>query len=171
MMACLDVAYENTSACAAGIIFREWADATPLHEKVISVQKVQPYQPGQFFRRELPCLLATLQALPPVEVVVVDGYVWLGGGSQPGLGGYLYQSLGGTVVVVGVAKTKFRAAGWACEVIRGRSSRPLFITTAGMNREAAAEHIRSMHGPYRIPTLIRYVDQLCRIHSNTPLCG
>jgi deoxyribonuclease V len=162
MMACLDVDYREAAAYAAGLAFHDWSDATPATEKVIPVVGVHPYQPGQFFRRELPCLLAVLRELPPVAVVIVDGYVWLDGVSVAGLGAHLYQALGGKVAVVGVAKTRFAGAGAAVEVVRGRSTRPLFITAVGMGAQKAAEHVRSMHGPDRIPTLLKRVDSLCR---------
>jgi deoxyribonuclease V len=126
------------------------------------IQGVQPYEPGQFFRRELPCLLSVLRKLPPVEVVIIDGYVWLGGSDMPGLGAHLYQALGGRTAVIGVAKTIFKGAEAVCEVFRGKSKRPLFITVAGMSQECAAEHVRSMHGPYRIPTLLKRVDELSK---------
>lgn len=163
MIACLDVAYTGSEGRAAGIAFREWTDVVPLEEKAITMQGVHPYQSGQFFRRELPCLLSVLRALVPVEVVIVDGYVWLGGVDRPGLGAHLYQALGGRTAVVGVAKSRFKGASTGSEVFRGRSTRPLFITAAGLSQECAAEHVRSMHGPYRIPTLLRRVDELCRI--------
>lgn len=162
MIACLDVAYGSASAHAAGTTFRYWTDAIPLEEHVIRVERVQPYQPGQFFRRELPCLLAVLRTLAPVDVVVVDGYVWLGGMEKPGLGAHLYQALGGRTAVVGVAKTRFQGADTACEVFRGRSKRPLFITAAGLSQAIAAGLVRSMHGADRIPTLLKRVDELCR---------
>ncbi len=162
MIACLDVAYGDAAAYAAGITFRDWADATPLEERVAAVAKVELYQSGQVFRRELPGLLAVLKTLPPVDVVIVDGYVWLGPGNQPGLGAHLYQALGEHTAVVGVAKTRFKGTDFAREVVRGRSTRPLFITAAGMSPECAAEHVRSMHGPYRMPTLLKRVDSLCR---------
>lgn len=163
MIACLDVAYDDAVAYAGGLVFNDWTDASSVEEQVIPVVGVQQhYESGQFFRRELPCLLAVLKALPPAEVVILDGYVWLGGVDQPGLGAHLYQALGGQAAVVGVAKTRFQCAKLACEVFRGRSTRPLFITAAGMNPESAAGHIRSMHGSYRIPTLLKRVDYLCR---------
>lgn len=162
MIACLDVDYRETAAYAAGLAFHDWSDAAPAVEKIIPVSRVHPYQPGQFFRREPPCLLAVLRELPPVAVVIVDGYVWLDGVSVAGLGAHLYQALAGKVAVIGVAKTRFAGAGAAVEVVRGRSTRPLFITAAGMNTESAAEHVRSMHGPNRIPTLLKRVDSLAR---------
>ncbi len=166
MIACLDVAYGDGAAYAAGITAREWTDASTIEEETIKVPNVQPYEPGQFFRRELPCLLAVLETLPPVDVVIVDGYVWLGDGTKPGLGAHLYQALSERTPVVGIAKTKFKGADSASEVVRGKSTRPLFITAAGISSQCVAEHVRAMHGRYRVPTLLKRVDSLCRNASN-----
>src|SRR6185369_8923571 len=133
-----------------------------LEERRVPLSNVQQYEPGQFFRRELPCLLAVLKVLPTADVILIDGYVWLGDGNKPGLGAHLYKSLSERTPVIGVAKTKFKGADSAAEVLRGRSTRPLFITAAGMSQECAAAHIRSMQGLYRIPTLLKRVDSLCR---------
>jgi deoxyribonuclease V len=162
MIACLDVDYRDAVACAAGVTFRDWRDADTVDERVIYVGAVEPYAPGQFFRRELPCLLAILRALPPVRVVVVDGYVWLDGAAKAGLGAHLYHALAEQIPIIGVAKTRFRGAEGACELIRGESRRPLFITAAGMETECAAEHVRAMPGRHRIPRLIARADYLCR---------
>jgi deoxyribonuclease V len=167
MIAGLDVHYEGTTAFAAGVIFRHWTDDSPLDEKVIKVSPVEPYQPGQFYRRELPCLLATLQALPAVETVVIDGYVWLDAKNKPGLGAHLYQALNEKIPVIGVAKTLFQSAEGSLELIRGESNRPLYITAAGIDPVIATEHIRSMHGQFRIPTLLKRVDQLARSGCST----
>jgi deoxyribonuclease V len=162
MLACLDVNYHETIGVAAAVTFRDWSDASAVDEKVLQLSDIQPYQPGQFFRRELPCLLAVLKTLPPVEIVIVDGYVWLDRASKPGLGGHLYHALKERVAVVGVAKSRFHGADAASEVTRGESRRPLFVTAAGMQAELAAEFVRSMHGKYRIPTLLARADYLCR---------
>ena len=161
MLACLDVSFRNNAACAAGVTFRDWCDAMPLDEKVVEIQDVAPYQPGQFYRRELPCLLAVLQKLPSIDVAIIDGYVWLDGESRRGLGAHLYHALNEKVVVIGVAKTKFRDAE-VCEIFRGASKRPLLITAAGIQKKLAAEHVRSMHGNSRLPTLIARADYLSR---------
>ena len=58
MIACVDVDYENTRAVAAGIAFRDWLDDSVVAERVVSLSDIQPYQSGQFFIRELPCLLS-----------------------------------------------------------------------------------------------------------------
>src|SRR5262249_34338855 len=126
MLVCLDVSYRESAAYAAGVTFRDWSDSNPLDEKLVHIQNVEPYQPGQFYRRELPCLLAVLKQLPPIDTAIVDGYVWLDGESRPGLGARLYEALHGKVAVIGVAKTKFHGTSRVCEVIRGSSKRPLF---------------------------------------------
>lgn len=161
MIACVDVHYVGTCAYAAVVTFADWSAAAALEEKVVRRDDIQPYVPGEFYRRELPCLLAVLQAIPPFQIVVIDGYVWLGD-SKPGLGAHLHRALGGGVAVIGVAKTKYAGAGPAYEILRGTSQRPLYVTAAGMSTDAAAEHVRSMHGEYRVPTLLRRVDFLCR---------
>jgi len=104
MIACLDVAYRDAAAFAAGTIARQWVDANVLEEQVVQLSNLQAYEPGQFFRRELPCLLAVLKALPTVDVVIVDGYVRLGGEDKPGLGAHLYQALGERTAVGGSQK-------------------------------------------------------------------
>jgi deoxyribonuclease V len=169
MIACVDVDYRASEAIAACVLFRSWNDAFSADEKVERITKVEPYEPGQFFRRELPCLLAVLAGVgEPVETVVVDGYVWLRDEQTPGLGAHLYEALGRTTPVIGVAKTRFLSA-VAAEVKRGNSQRPLYVTAAGMDLQEAARHIQGMHGLHRIPTLLKRVDRLCRNAPATPL--
>jgi hypothetical protein len=99
----------------------------------------------------------------PVEAVVIDGHVWLRDG-QPGLGARLHEALGARIAVIGVAKAAF-AGGSAVPVLRGGSSRPLFVTATGMNAHGAAELVRGMHGPHRLPTLLKRADRLARGHA------
>ena len=164
MMICIDVDYRDDHAIAAGILFREWTDETPVREIVERIDGIELYIPGQFFRRELPCLLAVLaRAGEPIDLVVVDGYVWLGDESHPGLGGHLYEALGRSTAVVGVAKTCFRSATLAVAIRRGEDAkRPLFVTAAGIDVQEAARHVETMHGIYRVPTLLKRVDSACR---------
>jgi deoxyribonuclease V len=125
--------------------------------------RVEPYQPGEFYRRELPCLLAVLgKAGAPPAAVVIDGYVWLGDEGRPGLGAHLYAALGQAVPVIGVAKTHFAGVRVARPVLRGGSKRPLWVTASGIDADTAARHVAAMYGPFRVPTLLKRVDQLCR---------
>jgi deoxyribonuclease V len=164
MIAFLDVDYRpDDSAVAACVTARDWDAPTPAEELTARVAHVEPYVPGAFYKRELPCLQAVLALLPsPPDVLVVDGYVWLQGGDTPGLGAWLYRALGEKRPVVGVAKTPFHDAKAAVAVLRGGSTRPLHVSAAGMPLADAARAVAAMHGPHRIPTLLRRVDRLCR---------
>jgi deoxyribonuclease V len=66
------------------------------------------------------------------------------------------------VVVVGVAKTFFATATHAVPVVRGRATRPLYVTAAGMPAAEAAELVRRMSGTFRMPDALREVDALAR---------
>ena len=67
------------------------------------------------------------------------------------------------IPVIGVAKTGFQGADVVAEaVLRGKSERPLWVTAEGIEVDRAARWIRQMHGPHRIPTLLKRVDRLCR---------
>ena len=162
MILCVDVAYVDATAFAAGVRFDDWSDAAPAQEIVVRVENVEPYVPGQFYRRELPSILALVDAAPSrPSAIVIDGYVWLDD-HRPGLGARLHEALGGDVAVIGVAKTKFGNASSSVPLLRGTSTTPLFITAAGLPLDDTVAHIRSMHGPHRIPTLIKRADQLRR---------
>ena len=40
--------------------------------------------------------------------------------------------------------------------------RPLYVSAVGVDLVNAADNIRRMHGPHRLPTLLKQVDGLCR---------
>lgn len=162
MLACLDVDYRPDLTVAACVLFRDWADASEDSHLVDRGPPAAPYEPGQFYRRELPHLLRVLSAVKvPLETLVVDGYVWLGE-DKPGLGAHLHEALARTVPVIGVAKTAYVTTGPAVPVLRGQSLRPLFVTAVGLSTATAAEYVRRMHGASRLPTLLGRVDRLCR---------
>ena len=163
MISCVDVAYRDAGAVAACVLFRSWTDSENAGEVVRKIGPVADYRPGEFYLRELPCILAVLgEVREPLEAVIVDGYVWLGEEGRPGLGARLYEALGRSTAVIGVAKSRFAGATWAVPVRRGQSARPLYVTAAGMDAEKAAQSIGMMHGAYRIPTLLKLADRLSR---------
>ena len=165
----LDVQYcdEHSTARAAILMAERWTDSTPAWKNVVDVSDVVPYQPGEFFRRELPCRQKALAAAHETpSVIVIDGYVWLNHAGRPGLGARLFEALGETTPVIGVAKTRFHDAP-GIDVFRNGSAKPLIVTAAGCNERDAAEHIRTIHGPFRIPTLLKLVDQLARGNVET----
>lgn len=166
MIAFLDVDYRGTNARAACVVVKSWTDQTPRATFTADVEEVHSYEPGNFYLRELPCLMAVLALFPEIpETLVVDGYVWLGPEQRPGLGAHLYEAVGGCVSVVGIAKTLFKSlsdSNLVALVYRGQSKNPLFITSAGMDLQSAAEAVRGMHGEHRIPEIVRMTDRLAR---------
>jgi deoxyribonuclease V len=159
VFACVDVDYRSTEAMAGCLLFNDFKDAHATTELVAQIQDVKPYVSGQFYLRELPCLLSVLSKVQALlDAVIVDGYVWLN--ERPGLGAYLYGAL--KTPVIGVAKTHFQGATLAQPVLRGQSLRPLYVSSIGIDSQTAAENIKQMHGAYRIPTLLQRVDFLCR---------
>lgn len=163
MLACLDTDYREDETVVGCVLFHDWTDAEAAVEQVTRLPPAAPYEPGHFYRRELPGLLHALSHRldpSPLFAVIIDGYVWLDEAGRPGLGAHLAEALPGQVII-GVAKTVFRGSG-AAEVLRGDSQKPLFVTAAGMDKGEAARQVARMHGPHRVPTLIRRADQLCR---------
>jgi deoxyribonuclease V len=163
MMAILDVDYGQARAAAACLAFERWADRSP-HEVFRVVMPIPAaYRAGRFFERELPCLRAVLeQAGQAFEKIVIDGYVHLKTEAGLGLGAHLRQSLAYPSVVIGVAKTPLTIAHRFVPLCRGRSRKPLFISAIGCPAEQAAQFIFRMHGPHRIPTLLKWVDHYAR---------
>ncbi len=165
MILAVDADYQENSAWIAGVAFEAWADPSALKTFRSMVSPIQDYCPGEFYKRELPCILQLLNEfdLKP-DVIVIDGYVYLDGRSEPGLGAHLYQALGEVVPVIGVAKRPFQGIDESYSLLRGESQTPIYITAIGMPRTYARNAIRQMHGDYRIPTLLKLADQVCRGH-------
>jgi deoxyribonuclease V len=163
MIAAADVHYSKNWAVAGAILFKYWSSDQPKIAVRQPLARVEPYEPGLFYKRELPCLLKVLERVKnKFEIIIIDGYVWLDAENRPGLGAHLHQALGEKIPVIGVAKSKFKEALYAKSVLRGRSRRPLYVTAIGIEATVAAKHIENMHGRHRIPTLLKMVDMLCR---------
>lgn len=163
MIAALDVQYGESLAIAAAVGFGAWTDQAPAFEVTALIQAPLPYEPGSFWKRELPCLQAALERLPQrPTLVAVDGYVWLNAEGRPGLGAHLFEALGRSIPVVGIAKTPFDGSEHARAVLRGASRRALHVTAVGLPLAEAAAAVASMHGQFRIPTLLHRADSLCR---------
>lgn len=164
MILCTDVDYnDDGTAVAAGVLIKSWADAQSLEEVVVHVDHVEPYVPGQFYKRELPCIQAIMRdTISAIDLIVVDGYTWLSPGRK-GLGAHLWDALDGKIPVVGVAKAWFKNTE-AIEVTRGTSKRPLFVTAQGIDPAEAARQVEAMAGSNRFPNMLKRVDHLCRRH-------
>ena len=162
VLACVDVGYRDANATAACVLFEDWHAGAAASTLVRHFSGVAEYEPGSFYRRELPCLIGILAQLEErPDIVIIDGYVWLGPDGRPGLGAHLFDAMGRRTPVIGVAKSAFPGAP-AETILRGRSKVSLYITAVGLEIERAAENIRTMDGAHRIPTMLRLVDQLSR---------
>jgi len=163
MIYAFDVDYNgNDNAVVATVGFEKWSNPTASFIKKDFIEPILPYESGSFYKRELPCLLTALQNLENIECVVVDGYVWLDEPTHWGLGMYLYEALGQKVPIIGVAKNRFGNTPKVCELLRGESQKPLYITSVDLTLEDAKKFIAQMSGKYRFPTLLKEVDSLCR---------
>lgn len=137
-----------------------------VRERVCRLAEAAPYEPGGFFKRELPAIRAVLSDAGELDLLVVDGYVDLDPDGRPGLGARLYAEI--RTPVVGVAKTAFRTATHAVAVRRGTAARPLYVTAAGLGVDEAADLVTRMAGPFRLPDALRRVDALARA-NRTPV--
>lgn len=167
MILAIDVYYINNQAKSVGILFNHWTDNKSDIEKIIIdyQNNVAPYQSGQFYQRELPCIMSLLNKidLSKITTIVIDGYVHLNNG-KIGLGGYLYNTLDKKIPVIGVAKKPFHENNeYLIEVARGQSKHPLYVTALGISLEEAAENIKLMSGKYRMPDLLNYLDQQTKL--------
>jgi deoxyribonuclease V len=159
--AAVDVHYLGAAGCRAALVTA--ADerfAAITGSRVVVVPETAPYQPAQFYLRELPPLRAVLEGAPDLALILVDGYVDLDPAGMPGLGAHVHAQY--AVPVIGVAKSVFKPATHAAQVIRGHSSRPLYVTAAGMSLRDATALVSEMAGPYRIPDALRMADRLAR---------
>jgi len=163
MILAVDVHYRETTAQVAGVAFHEWSDAQPAARFSTRTPIAAGYRPGEFYRRELPSILALLREhhLQP-ETILIDGFVYLDGDFRPGLGRHLYDALDGSTVVIGVAKRPFHGIPERHQLKRGGSLRPLYVTSAGIPLEIARRRVEAMHGPYRLPTLLKLADRESR---------
>lgn len=163
MKAAVDVHYGREGATAACVVFESWEDTAPIEVHRATIADPAEYQPGRFYERELPCLLAVLRvAGREFESIVIDGYVHLRPGAGKGLGQHLREALPYPAAVIGVAKNFLKVADRFVPVLRGRSYKPLFVSAVGCPLAEARKTLLIMPGPYRIPTLLKLADTLAR---------
>ena len=164
MILAVDVHYSHDIAIVGGVMFSDWAARQEDAVFRSILHNVGDYKPGEFYRRELPCILHLIKEhkIMP-DMIVVDGFVYLDGFCSPGLGRHLYDSLAGHTPVIGVAKSKFSQAPDEVKVFRGQSKKPLYVTSVGISLATAKSLVVSMHGCHRIPSLIKRADQVSRM--------
>jgi deoxyribonuclease V len=163
MILAVDVGYFEPRARAVGVLFESW-DSDRIDSVIETwIDAVDEYVPGEFFRRELPCILRVIeQAKVPLTAIVIDGYVTLGDPPHPGLGMRLWEAMGGTVPIIGVAKSFFAGTADETRLARGGSDRPLFVTAVGLPLSEAKQAIAAMKGKYRMPDFLKHADTLSR---------
>lgn len=77
----------------------------------------------------------------------------------------MYERLSRTTPVIGVAKTRFAGAEDDAPVYRGKSERPLYVTSVGIDLGEAARIVKNMGGSHRIPDVLKRADRLTRLRA------
>lgn len=164
MILAIDVYYQEQGAKAVGVLF-DWEDASPRQTVIELMHDVAEYVPGEFYKRELPCIEALLNKIGAdfLDVVIVDGHIYVDNNGTYGLGGKTFELLGKRIPVIGVAKTGFHTnKETVIEVFRGESKNPLYVSAIGMDTALAAARIQAMHGSYRIPDILKKLDMVTK---------
>ncbi|MBD1365225.1 endonuclease V [Mucilaginibacter sp. ZT4R22] len=160
----IDIYYLEDAAKAVGALFY-WDDVIAAQTISLGVDNIEPYVPGEFYKRELPCILKVIEQadLEQIDLIIVDGNVYIDNEGSYGLGGKLWEALGGKIPVIGVAKTFFKnTEEKVIPVERGQSKNPLYVSAIGMDTLEASELIKSMKGEHRMPDILKYVDTLTK---------
>lgn len=160
-----DTYYFDGKAKTVCLEFLNWNESKNYKVHTEIIENVEDYIPGEFYRRELPCILSLLDKidLKTVQVIIVDGFVYLDDDKKYGLGGHLYEKLKREIPIIGVAKTNFASIeNDKKALVRGDSKKPLYVTAIGIDLEDAFEKVESMAGEFRIPTLLKEMDRLTK---------
>lgn len=159
--------FDDHKANTICLAFENWENAVPDYEFSEIKEGVEEYIPGQFYKRELPCILSLLEKIKTqvkeISYIIIDGFVYLDDNMKPGLGKHLFDALNNEIPVIGVAKTNFATVEkYKLPLKRGNSDTPLYISSVGIDMNTAYDLIQKMHGDFRIPTLLKKVDTLTR---------
>ena len=158
----IDTYYTEENAYTVGVFFSQWDDVEPL--KII--KRITKPVPGEFYKRELPCIMDLLGGVDfdSLSTVIVDGFIRIekDGVLVPGLGEHLYDEIKDwNISIIGVAKSKFDGCEkWSVPIIRKAGSKPLYVQGIGRyTDEMAASLIKGMSGPNKLPTLLHLLDR------------
>lgn len=165
MILAFDTYYYDNKAKTVCVQFENWTDSQPSMIYSEILEGVEEYVPGEFYRREMPCILSLLKSIPTekLEVIIVDGFVVLDDNNKLGLGGHLYEQLEKKYPIVGVAKSNFaQIVNNKKAILRGDSKKPLYVTSLGIDIDTATENIKQMYGDYRLPDLLKLMDTLTK---------
>jgi len=160
MILAIDVYYKGDNAKAVGLLFTP-GDEMIKALKVAYIRNIEDYIPGEFYKRELPCILKITEQinLKGIEAIIIDGYVYVDNNKTFGLGAFLWEALKEKIPVIGVAKTLFHKNKETTHVLyRGESKNPLYISSIGCDLNKAASLIKEMKGNYRVPNVLKLLD-------------
>ena len=161
-----DLTTQTETAKVSGIRFQGIELNKILSEHIVIVNEVSPYESGQFYKREMPCLLALINKIDQTnerfDVIIIDGYVFLDGKEQAGLGKYLYDNLSIKKPVIGIAKNQFKDISEDYAVWRGMSKHPLYVTSIDFPIIDAKNIGNKLEGKHRLPNMVKKVDALGR---------
>ena len=164
MLVAIDTAYSDTSSATGGVIFESWESTEPVDILVSKLlNKPKPYQSGEFYKRELPCILYLLNKIThPLEYILIDANVFLDGTKKPGLGKHLFDALDQNTDIIGIAKNRYHLMPQKHAVIRGESIHPLYVTTTSNNLTSVKNNIALMAGDFRIPSMLKLADKISK---------
>ncbi|MEZ0128697.1 endonuclease V [Flavobacterium sp. LBUM151] len=165
MILAFDTYYFDGKAKTVCLEFEKWNESENFKIHTEIIDNVEEYIPGEFYRRELPCIMSLLNQidLKTVDVIIVDSFVYLDDEKKYGLGGHLYEKLNKEIPIIGVAKTNFASIEKdKIDILRGDSQKPLFITAIGIELDDVVQKVASMAGEFRIPTLLKELDRLTK---------
>jgi len=146
MLLAIDVHYKENYAKVIGVLFN-LEDKEPYQIISDTITNVAPYEPGQFYKRELPCLLKLIKhnILSKIDIIIVDGHVYIDNDFKLGLGGYLYNELDQKIPVIGVAKRSFHnTEDVTKKIFRGQSKNPLFVSSIGVDLKTASDIVKNL---------------------------
>ncbi|OXA75885.1 endonuclease V [Flavobacterium columnare] len=164
MILAIDVYYIDDIAKSVGVLFN-WEDAEPKETIIDIKQGIEEYIPGEFYKRELPCIEALLKKIPleKLEIIIIDGHIYVDDSLKYGLGGYVWELLEKKIPIIGVAKNAFHSNKTTVEpVYRGESKKPLYVSTIGIEIGKAVGHLKNMHGNFRIPSILKELDTITK---------
>ena len=81
MILAFDTYYFDDKAKTVCLAFKNWFDAEPIRSYEETISGVADYEPGAFYKRELPCIISLLNKIQPnleeVSTIIIDGFVLL----------------------------------------------------------------------------------------------
>jgi len=158
-----DVYYSKDFAIVGYVLFKDEYSSIPYKTGQVQCFDIQPYVPGQFYKRELPCLLTAMAQIDErISLIYIDANVWLSR-NKKGLGKYLYDSLEPKTPVIGISKSFYSDETDVIVPVRRLSSiKPLYISSIGIDLNLACEKVKQMNGKYRLPEMIKLADKESR---------